>query len=463
MEKQREESTLLIRLNSVEENKIIKYALIFGMCWIFTPIVIIVLNISGIGHDNVGTVWLNIEGIIGTLGIALGILYIYFMRCVCGDKRTFKDILRDYLPLVILLLFLLWTFLCCLLADNKWISFMGYYYRHEGFLTYSSYAGFIILGIIISKNNAYVIQLARAFVGTIGTLSLLSIMKFPFLRFVFGRDINPDEITFYRAIYYNTNHFGYLLALALLTCFFLYLYDRQSKWYMIIYSLLSILLTNALILNDTLGSYLATIVCLFFVLIWKFINKETNKGYVTVFIFGFLTISFFSLIYTANLYNDFRSVFGDISILNKYFAGNGMMKDLDSIGTSRGKLWKFAIEKITERPVFGYGLDGLAFPYIDAGINNDRPHNIFIQTAAYTGIPGLLMYISVYVIGAIRLLKARKTISNVVKSASFIVVGYMMSAFFGNSMFYTSPYFLLIFGICCSGCIKSGKEDRRYV
>lgn len=261
--KKQNESTLFVQLNSIEENKIIKYAFILTMCWLFTPIAVIILNLTGIGHDNIGTAWLNIEGIIGTLGIAVGLLYVYFERFIYGDKRTFKRIVRDYLPLAILSVFLFWTLICCLLAENKWISFMGYYYRHEGFLTYFSYAGFIILGIIVSKSDVYVLHAARAFIGVTGFLALLSIMKFPFIKFIFGGDINPDEETFYRAIYYNTNHFGYILALAILTCFFLYLYDRKTKLYTVVYVLLAVLLINALILNDTLGSYLATIVCLF--------------------------------------------------------------------------------------------------------------------------------------------------------------------------------------------------------
>ena len=107
-----------------------------------------------------------------------------------------------------------------------------------------------------------------------------------------------------------------------------------------------------------------------------------------------------------------------------------------------------------QSPIVGYGLDNAGAKYLSVGITTFRPHNIFIQMGLFTGIPGLLLYVSVYVLGAVRMIKERKIISPLVKSTAYITVGYMMSAFFGNSMFYTSPYFLIVFGICASGCLN---------
>ena len=78
------------------------------------------------------------------------------------------------------------------------------------------------------------------------------------------------------------------------------------------------------------------------------------------------------------------------------------------------------------------------------GIQQDRPHNEFIQIAASLGIPALVFYV-------VALFKQFKLIINnidkvdiSVVSLNTIIFTYLVSSFFGNTMFYTSPFYFMI-------------------
>ena len=115
-------------------------------------------------------------------------------------------------------------------------------------------------------------------------------------------------------------------------------------------------------------------------------------------------------------------------------------------GSGRIRIWKYGIKFWLERPLLGYGPDNLESKYKEVWINQDRPHNLLIQLLTTSGIPGLITYITA--IGII-LLKGLKTLK-IQNSLHIIVfsnvIAYLISAMFGNSMYYTSPYFFIFLG-----------------
>ena len=75
---------------------------------------------------------------------------------------------------------------------------------------------------------------------------------------------------------------------------------------------------------------------------------------------------------------------------------------------------------------------------------------MFIQVGANTGIMGLVLYILFLSITFINILKKLKFIDKNVMCFVFICIGYITSSMFGNSMFYTSPYYMISLGIIFS-------------
>ena len=121
---------------------------------------------------------------------------------------------------------------------------------------------------------------------------------------------------------------------------------------------------------------------------------------------------------------------------------------------------KNALENIKLSPFWGYGLENVGKIVIDETSPLNHPHNVFLQIALFTGIPGLLIYFSTYVVGVIRLLQNRKQLSKHVEAVAFVVVGYLISLFFGVPKFYTSPYFIVVLGVCMTECLADiNKKD----
>ena len=104
---------------------------------------------------------------------------------------------------------------------------------------------------------------------------------------------------------------------------------------------------------------------------------------------------------------------------------------------------------IPDRPIFGYGPEGLTGDYA-AAVGVDRPHNELIQYAVFLGIPALLMYLSALITLFVRQWRNMKQLSGLTIVAAGVVVGYVTSSLFGNTMFNTVPYYwmMLSFAAC---------------
>lgn len=115
-------------------------------------------------------------------------------------------------------------------------------------------------------------------------------------------------------------------------------------------------------------------------------------------------------------------------------------------GSGRAVLWKYGIQFFLEKPIIGYGPENLEQEYARFDINQDRPHNLLIQLATTSGIIGMLSYctaIGIIIIKGIRCFSRKDSVQRLVL---FAVVAYLISAMFGNSMYYTSPYFFIFLG-----------------
>ena len=240
----------------------------------------------------------------------------------------------------------------------------------------------------------------------------------------------------YSSVFYNPNHFAYYLTISLILVINLFL-NKNSKIKNIINYIMFIVIFCVFILNNTFGSFLGFLLA-FIILFILFIIKKKYLLKMTILLF---TIMILSLSVSNNrgviVINNFNSLFGDIETLSTETEESKLAK----VG-NRYILWKYGLEMIKERPIIGYGLDNLWDKYRSYGINEDRPHNEFIQMGASSGIITLSIYILFLALIIIKGLKQ----DNINILLSITVIGYLGSSFFGNTMFYTTPYFYLIIG-----------------
>lgn len=85
-------------------------------------------------------------------------------------------------------------------------------------------------------------------------------------------------------------------------------------------------------------------------------------------------------------------------------------------GSGRLYIWEKSLDMVTERPIFGYGMDTFMyhFPHTDIGMRSglrtenvtvDKPHNIFIAVLFGTGIVGFIGFLGLVSIPVLLMLK----------------------------------------------------------
>lgn len=197
----------------------------------------------------------------------------------------------------------------------------------------------------------------------------------------------------------------------------------------------------ALVLNNTFGSYLAVMLGIVFGLIISY--KKTKSMFYGIvlgaIIFVLTSICMDTL--THNVSNNFKITTKDT---NKILDTS---KKADDAGSGRWLLWKGALKYSFEKPVLGYGPENLQVRYLKDNICFERPHNEYLQYAAYFGYPGLLFYLTGLVSLFIYYCIKRKSNSEITTTCLMVVFGYCVSAFFGLTMFYTVSFFYMFLGL----------------
>jgi O-antigen ligase len=209
-----------------------------------------------------------------------------------------------------------------------------------------------------------------------------------------------------------------------------------------------------LFINDTFGAYLAAFggsvfAYVMFLLRTKRDRKPTPLDFAPVMLVAVvLIVAAASLAFSKDgmgiaIRNIQKNVMGFATDIHNVAENN---EDAAKAGSTRMTLWKDTVQRITERPVFGFGPMGL-YNNEHSITNGDAPHNEFLQIAAYLGIPGLLMYLCGVFSLAWRQLKNLHRLSPMVVVTVGVTATYLMSSAFGNPVFNSAPYFWLFFGL----------------
>ena len=263
--------------------------------------------------------------------------------------------------------------------------------------------------------------------------------------------INYKEIKL--GVFYNSNHYGYYLTLASTLACILFITEK-NKIIKILYAITYITLVYNLILNNTLGCYIAVSTTIVIFTIYCIYNKK-YRVFSIISILIFIIISCIIQINGKNIVaKNIKGLTNDAkSIINS----NKENTNWEKAGSGRAKLWKYGIIIFMQKPILGYGAENLEVEYVKYNINQDRPHNLIIQLATTSGLPGLLLYISGIGLILFRGLKRLKEDDNTYIAVYFTVIAYLISAMFGNSMYYTSPYFFILLGF-----IMNKKFEKKY-
>lgn len=332
-------------------------------------------------------------------------------------------------------LVMLWGLLSVIFSEDKALTIMGSDYRMDGYFSYLIYAA-LYIGARTLKSEKI-------------RLWIIRVLAFATTSLCFDFIINGSIVS----IFNNQNHFAYLLTIgSMLLCGFIL---TESKLILkLLYSVMFGTNVYTLIYVDTFGSYLAVLFGVIFAVIFVSIAKKEKK----IIISSIVALAIFMIISigvdtkTHLLRNNFGSLFSDVEKIAVD------APDADEAGSLRIRLWKHSFKYIKERPFFGYGPEGTYYAFLDDGMGYDRPHNEYIQHALFMGIPAAIFYITGLLQLFLCCIKNRKQLPSYAIISGLAVFSYCISAFFGNTMYYTSPYFFIILGILSKPLIPTAHK-----
>lgn len=356
------------------------------------------------------------------------------------------------IPILIFGLFF-WCLLSALFSDSWDISFMGSINRQEGFMTYTAYLGYFF-GAYYFRREDLLRKYFYTFTAIAAAVVLPNIMKNNSLSLSLGMVAGAES-----GIFNNSNHAGYYICLAVMTSALLFLTQeneetKKSRALQLLPLAFFTYMVYAQLRNHSFGSYLGELIALAVLTVLLHILCLRRKCFAVrylqkarLLLLVFLLVSAVFSFFDAWLLFDFSNLFPSLRNLLA-----GTKKEKEKAGSSRGILIIRALQFVKEKPLFGYGPDNLLEQYAKYGISEDRAHCVPLNIAASEGIPAAILYL------AALFAYFRKFVRETGKTGIFdsglfaIGLAYFSSSLVGNSTYYVTPYFCIIFG-CAVGRI----------
>ena len=366
--------------------------------------------------------------------------FILYTVHIVKNKIKGKINIKKFIPEILIMILVILGLVASILSKNTYLSFFGDDYRREGLIIYIMYVGFILLASVF-KNKKYIKILMKSMIASCLTITIVPLFNSNFTYIEFSN------------VFHQFNHYGYYLMINVVLSAFMFLEsDKIIK--RIIYLIIYIFFLYLLIRNDTFGCFLAILISLILLFIYSMVKKYKRMNIIMIiliFVITSLTVSHFDIKIgeRVNFKNTQGLVGKNLTTFTKDVKNivNKDDKGIDKAGTGRGLLWKEAINYTLEHPIFGGGMECLKSHYMLKNIDyNDRPHNILLQISSFIGIPGAVVYVALIFYIAITNLKIMKhdTIHIMIYTTAMT---YFISSIVGNSMYYTSPYFMILLGL----------------
>lgn len=474
--KQKNDDKVLIEIKDKKDlsvKDIVLFSVLF--IWIIIPILKMIQGVSLF----TSIYEYKFMEIVGIIGIYLFAFEIYKKIKTTENKKL---LIKELLPIIILVGYLIWTLISCIFAQDRQKAFYGDAYRKEGFITYLIYAGFFACAFLIKSD-----KLKRCLLNSFIIVAIINII----LINLTNNSIQMLKIFHFKniqvGVFSNSNHYGYYLLLATITACLSFIVEK-NKIIKSFYGLAYLILIYNLILNNTFGCYIAFAITMILFFVYCIYQKK-NRVITVVSVLILIIISCFVQYNGKNVVvNNAKTLFNDISSIldvaknrNNYKIEENVQnennnisksenntknnsainseaeKRLENAGSGRAQLCKYGLKIFLDKPILGYGTDNLESEYKKYNIEQDRPHNLIIQLATTSGLPGCILYIIAIGLILVRAFKKLNDSNSIYTIVFFAIIAYLISAMFGNSMYYTSPYYFIFLGITFAVTIRSSE------
>lgn len=388
------------------------------------------------------------SGII-SIGFVIGVILLA-KKIILYNFSYIVNLFKSNKSYIFFLGFVVCAFFASLFADDPHLAFYSNLHRNEGFIVFCYYIIiFLMAGVIKSSKKKRV--LLNVFAVSATLLCCVTVLqKYNDIAAFFGRQqcILFTSTGKYESVFCYFNHYGYYLCMAVLCCSGLIFTDEKKKSF-IGHTILMMINVWSLVLNDTFGSYIAAAIALIVITILLIVKAKMNHERIRkrlVFKLALPLLVFVIISISSSLsQNSIISQIGNLTT----DVGKVVTDDptADLAGTGRWHLWKITAGFIAERPVLGYGAEGLIDKYAVLGLINDRPANEYLQYATFFGIPSFIFYVFALVSILLANIKKIKRLKPITLAIGGVVLAYAISACFGNTMYYTTVYFYMFLGL----------------
>ncbi len=341
-----------------------------------------------------------------------------------------------------LLAMLLWSCISTALSNDIATSFNGTAYRYDGLKSYFYYAAMYVCAFIVSNSKHRKIVF-NTFIAVSNFVSLIVILQdfgVPFINKCFYQDVRS-------AMFFQYNHTAYFMNIAIVCLMGLYLYEKK-RWLRVVYALSLAFQIYAILVNSTFACYLASCCALVMVIAFyvRKYKKFSWKLLTPIIIVVAISVASYMGWVPTSSGQDMKVNLIELKEDTSAIIENPL--EAKDAGHGRMNLWLTGLKMIPEKPIFGHGPEQLNEKYKSQMLNElgnyiDRPDNEFIQHAIFLGIPGLLFYLAALITLFIRQWIHMRKLDNTTLIAAGCVVAYLVSSMFGNTMFYTVPYFYM--------------------
>lgn len=383
--------------------------------------------------------------VLGMLSLYVAVFYVITRLCVHG-KNTWKKMNAEpwhYL----LLLMLAWGGISTLLAKDLKVAWAGDGYLGEGYRAYLYYAGVYVCAFIMTQSKfKWIVMNIFNVVANIVSLTIIVVdyTEIHFLKLMF-----PGQLS---GVFFHFNHAGYYINMGIVCAMGLYMHTMKGEKGRIWYAFSIALQVFGILVNSTLGAFLGTCGALIMVLVFfvrRYSKWSLHMLTPVIIVIALVIASYFGYIPNSKG-EDMRVNFQLLFSNSQSVATEG---DVATIGHGRGNYWIQSLKMIPGSPIFGYGPDHLDEVYSKLMAIN-RPDNEFIQHAVFMGIPALLMYLSALILLFVHQFKKMKQLDRTILVAAGCMIAYLISAQFGVSAFYTTPYLYMFFGMAAGRSIQ---------
>ena len=340
-----------------------------------------------------------------------------------------KELLRRLLPLFVFLLFALSIALVTIIRGPNEYDLTGHPYMYESVYSYISYPlVYFFCGMLLFREKHRRLLL-YALLFTSLPINILALWDQWVLKLAL---FNGGGMC---AVFHNSNHYGYYLAITIITGALLFVFEK-TLWLKIFSAACAFIATMAMIINNTLGAYLAVLFVLVLFAVYSFFISKQNRLMSVILILAYLVITVIMSFKYATILPSVIKLQSDVNMI----AADPL--ESDRAGSGRWRLWKGTVQHMDESPWLGFGVEGLLNTH-----HIGTPHNEFLQYAEFFGIQTSALYIIACAIILLRVFKNSKKLDKTTMICFFVCIGYLASSFFGVAIYYTTPFIYIFLGL----------------